>query len=424
MNAGEPTELTEWEARERAGHLAHETADEKVQRAIAKNPDTLGETLEQLAYTVDDDVLDYLGEKRGRTCLLAEAVTAHPNTPVRSLGGLLFLPYPFTPFSVRGFCRNPIAPLVALELPDFWERKYTSDLAEKVLASPTAPRVLVSQLAQNPDKVIAEVARLHVALAGKVQTQAEGEKALTDFWRAFCVEESRKPNPEGLRFLGQEWHEEMVELKLAPTWTLGDSLPRPFTLPPKPYFTDTPTTKRLTPESKEKLLRSVRSTTPPDELVALARETGDLESVLVRRLVCRHKNAPPGIRAHARQGFIASAGDAFALGGQFGYGPRVRIVQTGSKAPYNHAAFVKFVVNLHGAFPSDVLYKNAQSSQWMERLNAALGLPMTDAPFDADPWNRSPRMLVNHLARDGNRFVRWAAQTRLDTPDFVFTWAK
>ena len=43
-------------------------------------------------------------------------------------------------------------------------------------------------------------------------------------------------------------------------------------------------------------------------------------------------------------------------------------------------------------------------------------------PTELTEWEARER--AGHLARDGNRFVRWAAQTRLDTPDFVFTWAE
>ena len=70
---------------------------------------------------------------------------------------------------------------------------------------------------------------------------------------------------------------------------------------------------------------------------------------------------------------------------------------------------------------SDV-YKWGVSHNWTWRLAAALRLPLADTPFLKDPCSRSPRLLLQHLAGDGNRFVRWAAQTRLVDPEYVFKW--
>ena len=98
------------------------------------------------------------------------------------------------------------------------------------------------------------------------------------------------------------------------------------------------------------------------------------------------------------------------------------------------SGFLYYVEHEFGLKNSDIdgLVDRGVSLCWERRLYAALHLPLISEPFLQIPdydriylkqWNRSPLDLLQYLARDGNRLVRWAAQTRLDDPDFVFTWA-
>ena len=98
------------------------------------------------------------------------------------------------------------------------------------------------------------------------------------------------------------------------------------------------------------------------------------------------------------------------------------------------SGFLHYVEHEFGLKNSDIdaLVNRGVSLCWERRLYAALHLPLTGEPFLQIPdydriylkqWNRSPLDLLQYLARDGNRLVRWAAQTRLDDPDFVFSWA-
>ena len=68
------------------------------------------------------------------------------------------------------------------------------------------------------------------------------------------------------------------------------------------------------------------------------------------------------------------------------------------------------------------VHELGQTSDWKMRFTAAMKLEVTDAPFGADPWGRSPKQQLDYLAHDGNSLVRWVAQTRLQDPDFVFPW--
>lgn len=96
----------------------------------------------------------------------------------------------------------------------------------------------------------------------------------------------------------------------------------------------------------------------------------------------------------------------------------VEFVRTEQSVP----AFARFTAIPCGAYPIGYLYAQSLLPDGLARLHAALRLPLTEAPFSNDPWRRSPNDLMNYLAHDGNRFVRWAAQTRLADPDFAFTW--
>ena len=107
---------------------------------------------------------------------------------------------------------------------------------------------------------------------------------------------------------------------------------------------------------------------------------------------------------------------------------------TVTRYTHRNVPFVYFTAGQQGCFDLIDLYHSGEGSHlacdWQSRLLTALWLPLSAYPFpakdkegyDFELWNRSPLDLMHHLAHDGNRLVRWAAQTRLADPDFVFTW--
>ncbi len=430
----EPRSLTTWEQKERDGLLALETDEWRQKRHIAEDPNTTADILAELSdsvhkayHTVDSEGYAVRGVSHS-ACLLAEAIAAHPNVPPQRLLSLLLLPAPFALFCPRGLCRNPIAPVLQLETPDFWGRltHIERSCSEAVLREATVPLSANIAMSQSGVQSVVQSALLHVNSAGELTTPAEGTVALTQFWQAFCVEESRVPRLDTKRFEGWEWYTEIVEYSLAPRWALGEGVPMPRNWPKTPLSWDR---SRFPPHKQARAERIERAWSPetqPDVLIQLAREPESKGSAFVRRLVCRHPNAPPEIQAHARYGFLASVEHGVFFD-HFDY-PRSAAYPNG--LPYNRTAFVALVANLHGAFRLSTLCEKGQSSEWMERLNTALALTLSDAPFAGEDerglpielWNRSPLDLLQHLACDGNRFVRWAAQTRLADPDFVFTW--
>ena len=160
-----------------------------------------------------------------------------------------------------------------------------------------------------------------------------------------------------------------------------------------------------------------------EEFITMMVQFPDAE---VRRLARRHENAPPNSVDLSKQA----------------------VLRQWRTRPSRCMPFERFVAGLHGALMLDALYKCAMRQQAEDRLVAAFALPTeaisipssTDEEDEKDDsaivnyYNQklqeaagagcTTRDLLEHLARDGNRLVRWAAQTRLQNPDYVFRWAE
>ena len=413
--------LTEWQQRQWAALLADETPEWRDKRHLAEDLNTTEDVLERFI----DDILDAYNANDSvaklRVCLLAEAVAAHPNTPPNLLRYLLNLPAPWALFCPRGFCRNPIATQLFAETPDFWETlvRMEETSGEAVLREASLPASVAAELGKSRDPAVSEAAFHHLSLAGEIADKAEGIHALSAFWKKFCLTQSCLSFGEGGRSCGQAWHAEMVELGFAPSWAMGETMPLSPKRPPpaKAYRSWRTGIEKRT--IRERFLLVISPETSSEILIALARESSDTASPYVRRLICRHLNAPLDIATHARHGFVATATKKLVLLTRFHY---FRDETLNDTHAFNRTDFVEFVANLHRSLNLSTLYDMGQSAVTMERLSAALEMPPSTEPFPDDSWNRSPLLLLRHLACDGNRFVRWVAQTRLADPAFVFTW--
>ena len=415
-NADSP--LTGWQERQWAALLAAETPEWWDKRYLAQDSNTTADVLERFI----DDIYNAYGDNdrvaKVQICLLAEEVAAHPNIPPNRLRLLLNLPAPFAYFCPRGFCRNPIAAHLFTETPDFWETlvRLERTSGEAVVREASLPAVVAAELTKSKEPDVSDAARLHRSLAGEIATKAEGIAAITSFWKEFCRTQSRLTSGESERSVGQVWHAEMVEIALAPPWALGETMPISPRLPPSSGAYREWRQGIGRRSIRERLLLASSPKTSSEVLVSLAKESGDAVSPYVRRLVCRHLNAPLDIVTHARHGFVATAAKLLT---RFYY---FQDATLNDKHLFNRTDFVKFVANLHRSLNLSTLYDMGQSAVTMERLSATLAMPLGTSPFPDDPWNRSPLLLLQHLSHDGNRLVRWAAQTRLADPAFAFTW--
>ncbi len=298
--------LTVWEAKERAGLLAIENDEWRQKRLIAEDPNTTADVLKRISEETiafcETAVTNYMVQMGCLTgssprrlvrqqsqpatyvhSLLLQALAAHPNMPPEAILHLMRFVRKLSPLSGRnaplpsvcpgGLCGNPVSPLIVLEAPDFWHR-LDIEICQLLLCQESLPAQVAATFSHHAASFVVEAARLHISVAGKIQTQNEGQAALGQFW-----ETSRSKQSMSIKRLRER--SKSAEILVVPTWIL---------------------------------------------------------------------------RA------------------------------------------------------------------WMERLKVAVALPLSDKPFPDDLWSRSPLELMHHLARDGNRLVRWAAQTRLADPDFTFTW--
>ena len=331
------TALTAWEQKERDGLLALETAEWREKRAVASDPNTTNAALVGLVAHCEKALND-MDSDIGSLVLLVESLAANPNL---SPNGLLKLFHCTTDAwvltqCVQGFRRNPIAPLLILEMPDFWQRVPDSwqrnGLCRVLLREETLFKQAVVSLMQCDQASVAKTAALHVSVAGELSAPAEGRTALSRYWRTVRDEEKTI-------YSKGTWKEKMAWAQAR--WKKGRS---------RPKFAR----------------RAV--------LALEVEEFFGLRSPYVQ------------FASAARRGFRNRRG---LLG------------------------WARYSVYDKGTLPD-----------WTERLGVVFCLSLSEEPFPGVylHWNRSPLDLLHHLSHDGNRFVRWAAQTRLADPDFVFTW--
>ena len=142
----------------------------------------------------------------------------------------------------------------------------------------------------------------------------------------------------------------------------------------------------------------------------------------VRRLARRHKNAPANALDLSRQALFGCWSKNLWGYRYWGY------------EKYEIRPFELFIGGLYGGLPLDWLHLCGTGWSSQLRLTAAFALPTEQTAFPNDEENMyadpseaieagcTTLDLLQHLARDGNRLVRWAAQARLADPDYKFTW--
>ena len=129
------------------------------------------------------------------------------------------------------------------------------------------------------------------------------------------------------------------------------------------------------------------------------------DDAATRRSARRHSKAPANLREVSKKALLG-------------------MMKTLSN-PYDPADFgalFELLGGLRGLLPLSTLEFNVGHPLSFVRLTAALALPACSVPLTGDDAHGlTTRDLLEHLSHDGNRLVRWAAQTRLADPDFVFS---
>nr|CAA9267854.1 hypothetical protein AVDCRST_MAG63-2775 [uncultured Armatimonadetes bacterium] len=353
-----------------------------------------------------------------------DAIAANPAAPPDLLA-LLLLP------CRDAFCRNPVAPLVTLEAPDFL-LMLEDDAQRHLLRSPDAPRPLVALIAgTSREAALAEEARLHVGTAGEIAGETgDAIEAVRRCWR---------DHAGAARGDLREAYAELVELGFLPAWPelQGASEPSP------PDIGRAECLERA--EADRVVARALDPATPPADLAALVEHPG----LYVRLAVVYNPAAPPDLLSrsagHAYRGLFRrpvarhpNADEAVLLGLAGDDDPAVRrlvrrhpratdaVVRAAQAAvlgpvdaPRTSPPLSRFVALLRPATPLKVLHAAADSDHWHDRLAAALAI----RPNTRRRSRRRPlEALLETLTGDGNRVVRAAARERLRDPGGQFTW--
>lgn len=119
-----------------------ETPD-AAQLRIARDPTASPEELRRL-----------FAERHSASQRLKDALASNPSTPLDLL-------IPLVEEAPDAFCRNPIAPMVSLEMPDFLEKVSKAGMA-RLLSSDKAPAPLIQQIADSRQFYLSDTARLHI----------------------------------------------------------------------------------------------------------------------------------------------------------------------------------------------------------------------------------------------------------------------
>ena len=416
--------------------------------------------------------------------LLACALAAHPNTPPFVFAGMLTYS-PLVVRALCGNPVVPLLFLETPDFAKHLRspgRRYC--LLQSENAPPVLARAIANLPYPSPEtnSGIAEElweANLHIAVAGKVQSHREWEMQFKEYWRVLfsrCIsveksaEETKHDYEYWSRRSDAHLYSDLYETGLIPAWVGNEPLGVTFSkqeelLIPEaqqwlrfeaapnsteertlwakiaPDFTDDfnlaaflradATEKQLTTladkEPLEKggnlrgIIASHPNTTPrvmarllqtkswgfdlrllvqrPDvtfEIIAELTQCSDAEA---RRLARRHPDAPKDACSRSRIAALTPLDTQI-------YGP----------------VFRGFLVILYGGLDLKTLEDYATGFISFMRLSAALALPARPVPLPGnDAADLTTRDLLDHLAHDGNRLVRYAAQTRLADPDFVFT---
>ena len=360
---------------------------------IARDPNVTANELEAVA----DEAMAYLDARWYPTngCVLVlEAVAAHPATPPACFNRLFLR----TPVARRAFCRNPVAPFLLLENPDFVASLHEHSQRE-LLCEADLPSAYVQLLAADggPARAadIQETARLHVAFAGEARTQTEWEMQARNLYRKIAREATESVVRERLA--------ELVELGLLPPWADGG---RPFA-EPLAYFSQTfgsgrPAAEVRDPSELEKLSVDEWATLPNAP-------THRLMSVLkyaapnACRLALRHPNAPPNARE--------IGGDAFAEA--WGSGISALFEKYDRDVATRQQALLTLTSALHRRLDRQDISNRIASQFWTERFEAVWLAPLGEVALSGCAPDCTGLDLLDHLSRDANRIVRAAAKTRL-----------
>ena len=396
--------------------------------------------------------------EREKLDAVGSVLAQNPNTPPDLLQALL-------PRYPEAIARNPILPLLPLEIPTFWQNA-DEDALLKMLRLSDVPKPVLEILASGGSGAIAQqAARFHVGLFGEIALE-DWQNAARELCRAQPI---FRPQPalsreqaadfaKNSKGRGNQLLADWVEIGILPTSFFPDAdLPEPIPharqeIDPKRAGairpeTSVETLRRLVESSDDNVLIAaiLHPNTDADTLrvllqkrsqhynnhyafalgfpVAAARHPNadaDLLRLLaehgeavVRRLARRHKNAPSDLQTVSWQAVLGPQGnlseDVFTWYAYTEYAAALQIVLRA----------------LHTKPPARWVHTRIKSANPVKRLAAVIALHKRAAHGMASPYpgQRKPSRCEQNrwdaLKNDANAVVRAAANAPV-TPDFSF----
>lgn len=394
------------------------------------------------------------------TQAVAKALASNPNTPPQMLAKLL----PRYPEQVL---TNPVFPLLALENPLFLDTVERKTLVP-LLQRRELPETVVRALTLHHDKNVAQAARLHIAL-GEAQAGWEAE--------ALSLILTLKNSPWD--------RQQLLSRNLIPSWLWDalprsrKTLPKPEPCPPKPLLI--PDFTPLTDEERANLPRNenkrwrLATSSNRIEVLKIVAQQGEVgvagnplatteiltllvESVLGDEVVyglLSHPNCPLSYlerwvtaNVQTASAVIDNPGAPLALQQQ----ALPLALYAGSSTRLPTEALLKRWQQLPpgvriGFHPTLLARPDCPLDDWLEIMEQEClqkNGPLTrftcwlnftapsrlDQAARASTWfirfaiglnSATPRELLTMLRQDANRYVRAAAQSRLDDPRWRFT---
>jgi hypothetical protein len=372
---------------------------------------------------------------------IVESLASNPATPPEMLLDLMEDAAP-------AFCRNPVAPLLTLEMPDFMEQASELGIA-RMLRSERAPAALVHYVADDykVHSYLRDAARHHVAYRDPIPDDAWGRELFR--FLAGCV--------EAVDHSDQKYElAELVDLGGVPEWLTREKRLDP---PPAPLTFGGYVASLTNDRHKEAVLRGrvspparIAGTTQERELQMYARIGATFAPKLpvdltawmttheeIARVVARNPETPADILrwlvkngdVQVRRALLAnpSATDEIRVAvGQTVYtralyeSRECLNVRAGRGYHWRRAfpwAFKRVIALQHAPeFVRRPLFRPyTQSPLWEDRLAAAFAI--NDRP-SGKPMRPKHRVLLEMLARDGHTLVRAVASGRLRGEKFEF----
>lgn len=315
------------------------------------------------------------------------ALTENPNTPPELMCSLACR-YP------EEFCRNPIAPLFALEEPAFFIRMRQK---RRFLRCADVPENMVTLIGMTTRSWrLREEVSLHVSVAGEVEEGA-WQEAIREYWQGYCR-----------RIRGRERakYAELAALGLAPAWVTDPALAAGLAC---------------------RLQRASDPETPPADLTQLAESD---TSEIVRLAVYLNTAKPAPTHEQMETALPRNWNRSWTEPILERYTKQTAVPDTAERIlntcrmivcyPHTFNIFTETAMPLYRMMrfcarttPASYKKSASRSIYWHIRLGAALGLR---------PTCRRSAEALRVLADDGNRLVRAGARARLADPKATFTF--